>query len=62
MGLAIGLAAALMAVAPVIAVRGGTPWRAIVWVVPVAAAGIGAAWLATRQLRRLELVRSLRNE
>ncbi len=62
-GLLIGLAAAALAIAPVIALRSGAePWRAAIWVLPVAAAGAGAAWAATRSLRRLPLLSSLRSE
>jgi ABC-type antimicrobial peptide transport system permease subunit len=61
-GLVIGLAAAALAIAPVIIDRGGAPWRALVWIVPVALAGFAAAWAATRTLGRLPLVASLRNE
>ena len=62
-GLAVGLAAAGVAIAPVVASRtGAAPWNALVWVVPVALAGIAASFGATRSLRRLPLVESLRSE
>jgi ABC-type antimicrobial peptide transport system permease subunit len=62
-GLVIGLVAAAVAVAPVVASRGGgVPWHALVWIVPVALAGLAAAVGATRSLRRLPLVPSLRSE
>jgi ABC-type antimicrobial peptide transport system permease subunit len=62
-GLAVGIAAAALAVAPVVVARGGgAPWRALVWVLPVAAAGFAAAYGATRSLRRMPLVASLRSE
>jgi ABC-type lipoprotein release transport system permease subunit len=62
-GLAIGLAAAGVAIAPVVFSRTGTaPWQALVWIVPVALAGIAASFGATRSLRRLPLVESLRSE
>jgi ABC-type antimicrobial peptide transport system permease subunit len=62
-GLAIGLMAAAVAIAPVIVSRtGAAPWQALMWVVPVAVAGLAAAFGATRSLRRLRLVDSLRSE
>jgi len=62
-GLIIGLVAAAVAVAPVVASRGGgVPWHALVWIVPVALAGLAAAVGATRSLRRMALVPSLRSE
>ncbi len=62
-GLAVGVAAALVAVAPVVLARGGAlPWSALVWLVPVALAGLLSAVLATRGVRRLPLVQSLRRE
>jgi putative ABC transport system permease protein len=62
-GLAIGLAAAGVAIAPVVMSRtGAAPWNALVWVVPVALAGVVASFGATRSLRRLPLVASLRSE
>jgi ABC-type antimicrobial peptide transport system permease subunit len=62
-GLIVGVAAALVAVAPVVYARGGAlPWAALVWLAPVAAAGLLSAILATRRVRRLPLVPSLRRE
>ena len=62
-GLTIGLVAAAVAIAPVLVSRpGAAPWQALVWVLPVAAAGLLAAFTATRSLRRLRLVESLRSE
>jgi len=62
-GLAIGVLAAAIAVAPVAIERGaGVPWRALVWVLPVAIAGALAAFSATRSLRKLPIVASLRSE
>jgi ABC-type antimicrobial peptide transport system permease subunit len=62
-GLLIGIAAAALAVAPVVMERrGGLPWHALAWALPVMAAGLLAAFGATRSLRRLPLVASLRSE
>jgi putative ABC transport system permease protein len=62
-GLAIGVAAAAVAVTPIVIARGGgAPWHALAWTLPVAAAGLLAAFGATRSLRRLALVPSLRSE
>jgi hypothetical protein len=62
-GLVVGLAAAGVAIAPVVLSRtGAAPWQALVWVIPVALAGIAASFGATRSLRRLPLVESLRSE
>ncbi len=62
-GLIVGVAAALVAVAPVLYARGGAlPWTALVWLAPVAVAGLLSATLATRRVRRLPLVPSLRRE
>jgi hypothetical protein len=62
-GLAIGLAAAFIAIAPVLAARGGgIPVLPLVWVVLVAVVGWLASMAATRQVRRLPLVASLRSE
>jgi len=62
-GLAIGLAAAAVAVGPIVAGRGGgIPWHALVWILPVALGGLAAAVGATRALRRMPLVPSLRSE
>ena len=62
-GLIVGVAAALVAVAPVVYSRSGAlPWAALVWLMPVAGAGLLSAVLATRRVRRLPLVPSLRRE
>lgn len=61
-GLAIGVASAGVAIAPVVLSRGGAPVQALVWLVPVAIAGLAAAGLATRSVRRLPLVASLRSD
>jgi putative ABC transport system permease protein len=62
-GLVIGVVAAGVAIAPVIASRHGVePWRAVIWLAPVALAGFGAAYGATLSLRRLPLLSSLRSE
>jgi len=62
-GLAIGLVAAIVAIAPVLLSRtGAAPWHAAAWLIPVALAGFGAAYGATRSLRRMPLLSSLRSE
>jgi putative ABC transport system permease protein len=62
-GLAIGLIAAIVAIAPVLTSRtGASPWRALAWLIPVAVAGFSAAYGATRSLRRMSLLSSLRSE
>jgi ABC-type lipoprotein release transport system permease subunit len=62
-GLAIGLAAALIAVAPVALERSrGVPWGALVWLIAVGVIGMIAAIWATRTVRRLPLLASLRSE
>ncbi len=62
-GVIVGLAAALVAVAPVALGRTGMlPWSALAWLIPVVIAGLAAALGATRSLRRLPLVPSLRRE
>jgi hypothetical protein len=62
-GLLIGVVAAAIAIAPVLVERGGgVPWPALVWLLPVAIAGLLAALGATRGLRRLPLAASLRSE
>jgi ABC-type lipoprotein release transport system permease subunit len=62
-GLAIGLLAALIAVAPVALQRSrGLPWGALLWLLAVGVVGVLAALLATRSVRRLPLVASLRSE
>jgi putative ABC transport system permease protein len=63
LGLVIGVAAAITAIAPVLAARGaGLPAHALLWLLPVTVAGVVAAVLATRSVRRLPLVASLRSE
>jgi ABC-type lipoprotein release transport system permease subunit len=60
-GLTIGVVAAIVAIAPVVISRGvSARTLPIVWVLLVAAAGFGASWIATRAVRRLPLVASLR--
>lgn len=60
-GLVIGVVAAGVAVAPVIAARRASAGTLpIVWLLLIAAAGLGASWIATRAVRRLPLVASLR--
>ena len=62
-GLLIGVAAALVSIAPVIVERGGRPPAlSMIWLVAVAIAGVLAALIATRSVRRLPLVASLRSE
>ncbi|MCR4376043.1 MAG: FtsX-like permease family protein, partial [Acidobacteria bacterium] len=62
-GLVIGTAAALVAIAPVLAARGGRPPAlSMVWLAAVAASGVVTALIATRAVRRLPLVASLRSE
>ena len=62
-GIGIGLVAALVSIAPVLAGRGlGLPVHALVWLVPVSLAGVVVGGLATRSVRRLPLVASLRSE
>jgi hypothetical protein len=62
-GLAIGLVAALVAVAPVALERSrGLPWGALLWLLAVGVVGMVAALWATRTVRRLPLVASLRSE
>ena len=62
-GLVIGLVAAIVAIAPVLMSRGGaSPLRAAAWLIPVAIAGFSAAYGATRSLRRMPLLSSLRSE
>lgn len=60
-GLAIGVIAAVVAIAPVLTTRGVSA-RILpgVWLLLVAIAGLGASWIATRAVRRLPLVASLR--
>ena len=62
-GLAIGLIAAFIAIAPVALERSrGLPWTALLWLVAVGAVGMLAAIWATGSVRRLPLVASLRSE
>jgi ABC-type antimicrobial peptide transport system permease subunit len=62
-GLGIGLAAALVAIGPVLVSRGGMPpLLPLVWLAVVGLAGLAASMAATRNLRRLPLVPSLRSE
>jgi hypothetical protein len=62
-GLVIGLAAALVAIAPVLVARGGRlPALSFVWLALVALAGVVSTMWATRQVRRLPIVASLRSE
>ncbi len=62
-GLGIGVAAALLSIAPVLAARGGRPPAlSMAWLAAVLAAGLVAALVATRAVGRLPLVSSLRSE
>lgn len=62
-GLVIGAAAALLAIAPVLVARGGRPPAlSMVWLAAVAVSGVVTALIATRAVRRLPLVASLRSE
>jgi len=62
-GLGIGLAAAVVAIGPVLVSRGGLPpLLPLVWLAVVGVAGLSASAAATRSVRRLPLVPSLRNE
>ena len=62
-GLVIGLAAALVAIAPVLVARGGRlPALSFVWLALVALAGVISTLFATRLVRRLPIVASLRSE
>jgi hypothetical protein len=62
-GLAIGLVAALIAIAPVLTSRGsGVQLLPLMWIALVAATGLVVSVMATRQVRRLPLVSSLRSE
>jgi hypothetical protein len=62
-GLAAGLVAAMIAIAPVLIERGGgVPPLPLVWIGAVAIAGVAASLVATRGVRRLPLVPSLRSE
>jgi ABC-type antimicrobial peptide transport system permease subunit len=62
-GLFIGVVAALVSIAPVIIERGGRPPAlSMIWLAAVAVSGVTAALVATRSVRRLPLVASLRSE
>jgi ABC-type antimicrobial peptide transport system permease subunit len=62
-GLLVGLGAALIAILPVLVLRGGgLPSLPLAWIGLVAATGLTASLAATRGVRRLPLVSSLRNE
>jgi ABC-type antimicrobial peptide transport system permease subunit len=62
-GLAIGLIAALIAITPVLTSRGsGVPLLPLMWIALVALTGLMVSLIATRQVRRLPLVPSLRSE
>lgn len=61
-GLAIGMTAALVAVLPVLLTRGGWPTLPLVWLGAVVLAGLVSAMGATRSVRRMALVPSLRSE
>jgi putative ABC transport system permease protein len=61
-GLVIGAAAALVAIVPVLISRGGgLPSFSLLWLAGFAAIGTATALLATRRVRRLPLVASLRS-
>jgi hypothetical protein len=62
-GLVIGAVAALLSIAPVLVARGGRPPAlSMVWLAAVAVSGVVTAVIATRAVRRLPLVASLRSE
>ena len=62
-GLIAGLVAALIAIAPVLLDRGGgLPSLPLVWIAIVAVTGLVASLAATRGVRRMPLVPSLRSE
>lgn len=62
-GVGVGVMAALIAIAPVLIERGGRPPAlSLVWLLAVVVAGLMAALVATRAVRRLPLVGSLRSE
>jgi hypothetical protein len=62
-GMLIGLAASVLAVAPVLVERGrGFPLLPLVWLLLVAVAGAAVALLSARIVRRLPLVASLRGQ
>jgi ABC-type lipoprotein release transport system permease subunit len=62
-GLLVGVAAALVAIAPVLIARGGgLPGLPLVWIAIVAVTGLVASLGATRGVRRMPLVPALRSE
>ncbi len=62
-GLGVGVVAALISIAPVLIARGGRlPALSMVWLLAVALAGVVAALVATRAVKRLPLLASLRSE
>jgi ABC-type antimicrobial peptide transport system permease subunit len=62
-GLLIGTVAALVSITPVLMARGGRPPAlSMVWLLAVAISGVVTALIATRAVRRLPLVASLRSE
>jgi ABC-type lipoprotein release transport system permease subunit len=62
-GLVVGAAAALVAILPILVSHGGElPYLSFLWLAGVAATGAVTAFLATRRVRRLPLVASLRSE
>ena len=62
-GLGVGVVAALVSIAPVLIARGGRPPAlSMVWLLAVALAGVVAALIATRAVRRLPLLASLRSD
>jgi len=62
-GLVIGTVAAIVAIAPVLFQRGASPpWLPLLWLAVVAIVGALTSFLATRSVRRMPLVASLRSE
>jgi ABC-type lipoprotein release transport system permease subunit len=62
-GLAIGVGAAGIAIAPVLWARGGgVPVASVAWVLPVLLTGAAATYGATARVRRMALAASLRSE
>lgn len=62
-GLVIGVLAALVSIAPILIERGGRPPAlSMIWLGLVVVSGVVAALVATRSVRRLPLVASLRSE
>jgi putative ABC transport system permease protein len=62
-GIVIGISAALLAIAPVVAQRGGRlPALSLIWIAAIGLAGIATTLWATRHVRRLPIVASLRAE